>query len=59
MYPETKITINKDGSSVIEGLEQSEQCYKLSQLGAAAGKVEKEKKKEHPPVQQKIQVKGR
>lgn len=58
MYPTTTITVNKDGSSLIEGQEQSNQCYKLSQLGVAAGRVEKDKKKEHPPVKQKIQVKG-
>jgi len=46
----TKITISKDGNARIEGMEQSDQCYKLVELAKSAGKVISQDKKEHVPV---------
>ena len=58
MLPNSKITIGKDGSSKIEGLEQTEDCHKLSEMGAAAGKVIKDDDKDHTPVHQEVHLKG-
>jgi len=54
MLPNTTITVNPDGSSKIEGMEQSSLCHKLSDLGHAAGKVTREDSKDHPPVTQDV-----
>jgi hypothetical protein len=58
MIPNTKITVFPGGNSKVEGLEKSENCYKLNEMGKAAGKVESEKKKDHTPVYQDVNVKG-
>ena len=58
MQPKAKITIYPDGSSKIEGLEKTDDCFKLSQLGEAAGKVKNDKKKDHPPVRQDVHANG-
>lgn len=58
MYPKTQITIKPDGSSKIEGLEQSDNCSKLSELGQVAGKVISDEDKEHQPVHQDVNRKG-
>ena len=46
----TKITIGKDGSSRIEGLEKGDTCGKLLDLGKIAGKVTSSKPIDHVPV---------
>ena len=51
----TKITIGKDGSSRIEGMEKSDQCHKLIDLAKMAGKVTSQDKKEHTPVYHDVQ----
>jgi hypothetical protein len=56
--PKSKIIINTDGSSRIEGLEKTEDCYKLSELGKLVGKVVEDKPKDHTPVYQTVQTKG-
>jgi hypothetical protein len=53
-FPTSRIVISKNGDSRIEGLEQSEQCYKLSELGKSAGKVVKDDAAEHTPVYQDV-----
>ena len=58
MLPNSKITIKKGGSHIIEGLEKSEQCYKLSDMAKEAGKVVSDDKKDHPPVRQSVHTKG-
>ena len=50
----TKITINPDGSSFIEGMEQSPQCGDLIKLAKSAGKVDSVDKKEHVPVYNEV-----
>jgi len=52
--PNSRITITPDGKSVIEGLEKTDSCHKLSEMGARAGKVTAEKMKDHPPVHQEV-----
>jgi len=54
MLPNTQIIISKNGDSRIEGLEKSDQCYKLSELGRSAGKVISDDDKEHQPVYQDV-----
>lgn len=49
-----KITIDSEGNSVIEGLEKTDDCHKLSDLGKMAGKVVKDQMKDHPPVHQTV-----
>ena len=56
--PKAKIIINTDGSSRIEGLEKTEDCYKLSELGKLVGKVTEDKPKDHTPVFQAVHTKG-
>jgi hypothetical protein len=58
MLPNTKIIVKPDGSSIIEGLEKSDQCHKLSELGKAAGKVTEDTSKDHTPVYQTVSQKG-
>jgi len=52
------IIVKKDGSSMIEGLEKSDQCFKLSELGRKAGKVIEDSPKDHTPVYQTVSTKG-
>lgn len=54
MLPNTKIVISPNGDSVIEGLEKSEQCFKLSELGKKAGKVQSQEDLDHQPVYQTV-----
>lgn len=54
MLPDSKITIDKEGNSHIEGMEQSDQCYKLREMGERAGKVTKSEDKDHTPVYQDV-----
>lgn len=54
MLPNTKITIKKGGHHKIEGMEQSDQCYKLSEMAKKAGKVTSSQKKDHTPVYQTV-----
>ena len=58
MLPNTKITIDKKGDSQIEGMEQSDQCYKLKELGDRAGKVTDSEDKDHTPVYQDVHQKS-
>ena len=58
MIPNTKITIFPGGDSKIEGQENVDDSYKLNEIGRVAGKVKSEKKKDHTPVYQDINVKG-
>ena len=57
MLPETKITIKKDGSLLIEGMEKSDQCHKLEELAQMMGKVDSCEDKEHDPVHQTVHQK--
>lgn len=54
-----KITIYPGGKSKIEGLEKSDECYKLGQTARAAGKVVSEKDRDHTPVHNTGHVTGR
>jgi hypothetical protein len=58
MLPNTKIIIKANGDSVIEGLEKTEQCHKLTEMGQAAGKVTSSKPKDHTPVYHTVSQKG-
>jgi len=58
MLPNSEITIYPNGDSKIVGLEHSEQCHKLSDLGHSAGKVTSEKDEDHQPAFQSVQRKG-
>ena len=51
-----KISIFPGGRSEIEGLEQSDECHKLGELGRAAGKVVEEKKKDHAEVYRDVHL---
>jgi len=52
--PKSRIVINTDGSSHIEGLEKTDDCYKLSELGKLVGKVVEDKPADHTPVFQTV-----
>jgi hypothetical protein len=54
----TKITIGKDGSSRIEGLEKGDDCYKLLEMAKMAGKVTSDKHVEHVPVYHDVHQRG-
>jgi hypothetical protein len=54
--PETKICIGKDGKTSIEGMEKSDQCYKLKDIARMSGKVLSEEEKEHTPVYQGVSI---
>lgn len=54
MLPKSEIIIKPNGDSEIRGLEQSNQCFKLSELARSAGKVNKETPIDHPPVHQTV-----
>jgi hypothetical protein len=58
MLPNTKIIIEKNGNSRIESLEKSDQCYKLSEMGKAAGKIISDEDKEHTPVYHTVHQKN-
>jgi len=58
MLPNTKIVISSDGNSRIEGLEKSDQCSKLSEIGKQAGKVQSDTDKDHTPVYQTVHQKN-
>lgn len=58
MLPISTIIIKKNGNSEISGEEQSDQCHKLSDLAASAGKVEEDKDKDHTPLYQSVHRKG-
>lgn len=58
MLPNSRIDIDKEGGSTIVGLEKSDSCHKLSEMGSRAGKVTKENSKDHPPVTQHVSRKG-
>jgi len=52
--PNCQVTISPNGDTHIEGLEKTDQCYKLSELGKKAGKVTSDTTKDHPPVTQHV-----
>ena len=54
----TKIIINPDGSSHLEGLEKTDDCYKILEWAKSAGKVVEDKPKDHTPVFQTVNTKG-
>lgn len=54
MLPKSTIIISKNGSSQIIGKEKSDNCYELSELGKAAGKVTKDDDLDHTPVHQNV-----
>ena len=58
MMPNHKIRINTEGNSHIEGMEQSDQCSKLKEMGRMAGTVLSEEDKDHQPVYQDVNRKG-
>jgi len=59
MLPKTEITISADGMTHrIEGMEKSDQCYKLEELAKMAGKVVSVDDKDHDPVHQDVNRKG-
>ena len=58
MIPNTKIRIQKDGQHSLEGLEKSDQCYKISEMAKQAGKVISDKEKDHTPVYQDVNLKN-
>lgn len=58
MLPESKIIISPNGDSKIIGLEESDQCHKLSDLGKLAGKVTSDEDEDHQPVYQDVNRKG-
>lgn len=58
MLPNSKIVIEKDGSTKIIGEESTSNCYKLSELGKKAGKVVSDTDKDHPPVHQSVSQKA-
>ena len=57
MLPNTKVTISKTGDSKIEGLEHSDQCFKLRDIAKKAGKISSVEDKDHPPVYQNVNIK--
>jgi hypothetical protein len=50
MFPNVKITISRNGDSLIEGLGQGDSCPKLSDLGTRAGRDKVDKMKDPLPV---------
>lgn len=54
MLPNTKIVISPNGDSQITGLEASDQCHKLSDLGKRVGKVTSDRDEDHQPVYQDV-----
>lgn len=57
--PVSKITVYPGGHSEIDGQEKVDDCHKLSEMGAAAGKIESQKKKDHTPVYQDVNTKAK
>jgi hypothetical protein len=58
MLPNTKIVIDTKGNSRIEGLEKTDNCRKLSDLGKMAGKVTSDDDKDHTPVYHDVSQKA-
>jgi hypothetical protein len=56
--PKATIVVKKDGSSTIEGMEKTDQCFKLADLAKMAGKVTSDTPKDHTPVYQTVSTKG-
>jgi len=56
MLPNCKIVISPNGDHQIIGLEKTENCHKLSELGRSAGKVKSDVDEDHPPVHQQTHV---
>jgi len=54
MLPKHDIVIKINGDSHIEGMEQSDQCSKLNDMGRMAGDVASEEPKDHQPVHQDV-----
>lgn len=54
MLPISTIVIKKGGNSKIIGEEKSPNCYELTNMGKAAGKVTESKDKDHTPVHQSV-----
>lgn len=54
MLPNCQITIKKDGSHQIVGLEKTENCHRLSEVARLAGKVTKDDDEDHAPVYQDV-----
>jgi len=50
MLPKATIVVSLGGGSQIEGKEKTGNCYELSELAKAAGKVVSDEEKEHTPV---------
>jgi hypothetical protein len=60
MLPNCQIVISANGDHKIIGLEKTENCGKLSELGKAAGKVKSDDEEDHSPVYQDVHAgKGR
>lgn len=59
MLPKSTIIITKNGKSTITGKKKTDNCFELSELGKAAGKVIKDEKIEHTPVYQDVHNSGR
>jgi hypothetical protein len=53
--PKSEIIIGKGGKITIEGMEKSDQCFKLNDLARMAGKIITEEKKDHVPVYHDVQ----
>jgi hypothetical protein len=58
MLPNATIVVKTDGSSTIDGMEKSDQCFKLADLAKKAGKVTSDSPKDHTPVYQTVSTKG-
>ena len=56
--PNTKVICGTDGKVTIEGMEKSDQCYKLKDIARMSGKVLSENEKEFTPVFQETHIKN-
>lgn len=56
--PPATITVYPGGSSRVEGMEQTKDCFKLGKMAESAGKIKERKKKEHPPLRQDVHANG-
>ena len=59
MLPKSTIVISKKGDSRIIGKEKTDNCYELSELGKAAGKVIRDDDLDHTPVHHDVHNSGR
>ena len=57
--PKGRIRIFKDGRLEITGKEKTDNCYELSNLGKAMGKVVKDDDVDHTPVHQSVHNSGK